>query len=127
MDFSPPVIAGVVSTIMFGLSMLPMLGKAFRTKDLRSYSLGNILLSNTGNAIHSIYVFSLPPGPIWLLHSFHLVTTALMLIWYLRYESRPVVVWRRLVAGIPGLSPLPGSGRADPAVRPAPVPGESHG
>lgn len=127
MDFSLPVIAGVVSTIMFGLSMLPMLGKAFRTKDLRSYSLGNILLSNTGNAIHSIYVFSLPPGPIWLLHSFHLVTTALMLIWYLRYESRPVVAWRQLVADIPGLAPLPGSGRADPAVRPAPVPGESHG
>ncbi len=31
----------------------------------------------------------LPPGPIWLLHSFHLVTTGLMLVWYLRYERRP--------------------------------------
>ena len=60
-----------------------MLLKAFRTKDLSSYSLGNILLSNVGNVIHSIYVFNLPPGPIWLLHSFYLVTMALMLVWYL--------------------------------------------
>lgn len=127
MDFSPPVIAGVVSTIMFGLSTLPMLGKAFRTKDLQSYSLGNILLSNTGNAIHSIYVFSLPPGPIWLLHSFHVLTTALMLIWHLRYESRPVIAWRRLVGGISALAPPLGSGRDDAAARTAPVPGESHG
>lgn len=88
MDISPPVIAGVISTFMFGTSMLPMLTKAFRTRDLRSYSLGNILLSNAGNAVHSIYVFSLPPGPIWLLHTFHLLTTALMLLWYLRYEAR---------------------------------------
>jgi hypothetical protein len=31
----------------------------------------------------------LPPGPIWLLHSFHLVTTGLMLVWYMRYERQP--------------------------------------
>ena len=67
-----------------------MLAKALRTKDLKSYSLGNILLSNLGNVIHSIYVFYLPPGPIWLLRSFYLVTTALMLVWYLRYEWRPL-------------------------------------
>ena len=66
-----------------------MLRKAFQTKDLGSYSLGNILLANTGNVVHSIYVFDLPPGPIWLLHSFYLVTTGLMLLWYLRYEWRP--------------------------------------
>lgn len=34
------------------------------------------------------YVYSLPPGPIWLLHTFHLITTALMLFWYVRYEGR---------------------------------------
>jgi uncharacterized protein with PQ loop repeat len=73
---------------MFVLSTLPMLLKAFRTKDLKSYSLGNILLANAGNAIHSVYVFHLPAGPIWLLHSFHLITTGLMLFWYLRYERR---------------------------------------
>jgi hypothetical protein len=66
-----------------------MVLKAFRTKNLRSYSLSNILLSNVGNVIHSIYVFHLPPGPIWLLHSFYLVSMGLMLVWYLRYEQIP--------------------------------------
>lgn len=89
MDANLPVIAGMISTVVFAFSTLPMLLKAFQTKDLRSYSLGNILLSNVGNVIHSIYVFSLPPGPIWLLHTFYLVTTGLMLIWYVRYEWRP--------------------------------------
>src|SRR5262245_54748520 len=89
MDMNLPVIAGTVSTTIFAFSTLPMLLKAVRTKDLKSYSLGNILLANVGNAIHSVYVFNLPPGPIWLLHAFYLVTTGLMLVWYLRYEWRP--------------------------------------
>jgi uncharacterized protein with PQ loop repeat len=84
---------GAISTTIFALSTLPMLFKAFRTKDLSSYSLGNILLANVGNLVYSVYVFDLPAGPIWLLHSFYLVTTALMLFWYLRYEWRPRV-WR---------------------------------
>jgi len=86
METNLPVIAGGISTTIFALSTLPMLWKVFRTKDLKSYSLGNILLSNVGNIIHSIYIFHLPAGPIWLLHSFYLVTTGLMLVWYLRYE-----------------------------------------
>jgi uncharacterized protein with PQ loop repeat len=89
MEMNLPIYAGAISTIVFALSTLPMLLKAFKTKDLSSYSLGNIILSNLGNVIHSIYVFSLPAGPIWLLHSFYLVTTGLMLVWYLRYEWRP--------------------------------------
>lgn len=94
MEIKLPVIAGAISTIIFTLSTLPMLLKAFQTKDLRSYSLSNILLSNVGNVIHTIYVFHLPPGPIWLLHAFYLVTTALMLVWYLRYEWRPGILRR---------------------------------
>lgn len=89
MDGPLPVVAGAISTIVFALSTMPMLIKAFRTKDLRSYSLGNILLSNVGNVVHSVYVFSLPAGPVWVLHSFYLVTTGLMLFWYLRYAARP--------------------------------------
>ena len=46
------------------------------------------LLANAGNAIHSVYVFSLPPGPLWALHSFYLTTTAAMLVWYFRYADR---------------------------------------
>ncbi len=87
LDFS--IIAGAISTVIFALSTLPMLVKAVRTKDLRSYSLGNILLANLGNVVHSVYVFSLPAGPIWLLHSFYLITTGIMLSWYLRYEWLP--------------------------------------
>jgi uncharacterized protein with PQ loop repeat len=89
METNLPVVAGSLSTTIFALSTLPMLLKAFRTKDLRSYSLGNIVLANVGNIIHSIYIFSLPPGPIWLLHSFYLVTTGLMLVWYVRYHWLP--------------------------------------
>lgn len=89
METNFPVLAGAISTTIFALSTLPMLLKAFQTKDLSSYSLGNILLSNVGNVIHSVYVFNLPAGPIWLLHAFYLVTTGLMLVWYLRYEWRP--------------------------------------
>src|SRR5688500_11410815 len=84
-----PVMAGTLSTVIFGTSMLPMLVKAARTKDLGSYSLGNIVLANVGNVIHSIYVFHLPAGPVWALHTFYLVTTALMLVWYLRYTKLP--------------------------------------
>lgn len=86
MELSVPLLAGAASTAIFAASTLPMLYKAGKTKDLGSYSLGNILLSNVGNLIHSIYIFSLPAGPIWLLHTFYLVTTAVMLVWYLKYE-----------------------------------------
>lgn len=101
MDNNLPLIAGAVSTTIFALSTLPMLFKAFRTKDLSSYSLGNILLANVGNVVYSVYVFDLPAGPIWLLHSFYLVTTALMLFWYVRYEWRPRV-WARFRVRQPG-------------------------
>lgn len=88
MTINLPVIAGTISTIIFAGSMLPMVIKAFRTRDMRSYSLGNILLSNIGNVVHSVYVFSLPPGPIWLLHAFYLVSAGLMLFGYLRFGRR---------------------------------------
>ena len=87
---SLPLLAGIASTVIFAGSMLPMLGKALRTHELGSYSLGNLLLANTGNAVHSVYVFSLPPGPLWILHSFYLVSTGLMLAWFLRYELLPM-------------------------------------
>lgn len=81
------VFAGVVSTGLFAMSYLPMLVKAARTKDLSSYSLGNLAITNLGNLVHSVYVFALPFGPIWLLHGFYLVASALMLAWFLRYRA----------------------------------------
>jgi len=88
MDATLPVLAGMVSTAVFAGSVLPMLHKALRTREMSSYSLGNIALANVGNAVHSVYVFDLPPGPIWFLHTFYVLSSALMLYWYLR--CRPV-------------------------------------
>ncbi len=59
-DSSLPVLAGSASTVLFVPSTLPMLVKAIRTKDLGSYSVGNLALANVGNLVHAIYVFSLP-------------------------------------------------------------------
>ena len=87
MDTNLATIAGFISTALFALGTLPMLAKALRTRNLASYSLSNILLSNVGNIIYSIYVFQLPPGPVWFLHSYNLVSTGLMLVWYLKYEG----------------------------------------
>ncbi|MEV7605299.1 hypothetical protein AB0N65_07650 [Paenarthrobacter sp. NPDC089322] len=84
-----PLLAGTVSTVLFAASMFPMLMKAVRTKDLASYSLGNIALTNIANAVHSVYVFDLPAGPVWLLHSFYVVASALMLVWCVRYRKAP--------------------------------------
>jgi uncharacterized protein with PQ loop repeat len=80
------IIAGTVSTFIFVGSYLPMLVKAVRTKDLSSYSVLNLVLANIGNAVHSIYVFSLPAGPLWALHSFYLLASALMLVWWARFK-----------------------------------------
>jgi hypothetical protein len=89
MDVGVPALAGAIATVIFAVGALPMVVKAARTKDLRSYSRSNILLSNMGNVIQSVYVFNLPIGPIWVLHSFYVLTTALMLIWYVRYTHLP--------------------------------------
>ena len=82
------VIAGAVSTALFAIANLPMVVKAARTRDLGSYSLSNLALGNAANVVHSLYVFSLPVGPIWVLHSFYLASMAVMLVLYLRYAPR---------------------------------------
>ena len=79
------LVAGIASSSMFVVGTFPMLLKAFKTKDLKSYSLGNIALSNLGNLVHWIYISSLPLGPIWFLHGFSTLATGLMLFWYVRY------------------------------------------
>ena len=87
---SMAVLAGLVSTLLFAVSTAPMLIKAARTKELDSYSRGNLVLANAGNAVYSIYVFQLPAGPIWALHSFYVVSSGLMLYWHLRYARHSV-------------------------------------
>lgn len=80
------IIAGFISGAIFIFSNLPMVTKAFRTKNLKSYSLGHIGLANLGNMIHWIYIADLPVGPVWFLHGFNTLVAVLMLVFYLRYE-----------------------------------------
>src|SRR5688500_1951620 len=80
------LLAGIISTIIFASSNIPMLVKACRTRDLQSYSLTQLAMSNVGNAIHWIYILGLPWGPIWFLHGFYTVATILMLFWYVRHR-----------------------------------------
>jgi hypothetical protein len=81
------IFAGVISTLMFVSSNLPMLWKAFTTKNLTSYSLGHISLSNAGNLIYWLYLFTLPMGPVWFLHGFNTLVAGLMLVGYLHYQG----------------------------------------
>lgn len=81
------LLAGLASTALFVVSYLPMLYRALRTRDLGSYSRPSLVLANVGNVVQAIYVYSLPVGPIWFLHSFYLGASALMLALHLCHES----------------------------------------
>jgi hypothetical protein len=81
------MVAGSLAGLMFAAGSLKMLVKAWRTKDLRSYSLGQIVLNNVGNLLYWLYIISLPFGPIYFMHGFFTLVSLLMLIWYLLYQS----------------------------------------
>jgi uncharacterized protein with PQ loop repeat len=87
LELNLAVIAGSISSVIFAASVMPMLIKALRTRDLSSYSPGNLVLANLGNLVHSVYVVSLPAGPLWALHGFYLITTGFMLAMYLRHRK----------------------------------------
>lgn len=82
-----PLIAGTVATVAFAVSNLPMLTKALRTRDVSSYSLPSLIIVNAANLLYSLYVFSLPFGPIWALHTFYVVSCAIMLALCARARS----------------------------------------
>ena len=63
MSATLPLLAGITSTVVFAVSTVPMLVKAGRTKDLSSYSLGNIVLVNVGNVVHSVVCLPLARRP----------------------------------------------------------------
>jgi hypothetical protein len=91
-------LAGSLATLVFALATLPMLVKAVRSRDLTSYSKGNLLLANVGNAFYSVYVFQLPLGPIWFLHGFYLMSSGLMLFWSHRFGPRNAPTYPQAVA-----------------------------
>ncbi|MFT3834938.1 MAG: hypothetical protein QM711_16740 [Micropruina sp.] len=82
-------IAGTVATLLFVGSALPMLVRAHRTRDLSSYSPANLIIANAGNLAQTLYVVTLPPGPVWAMHTFNLIVSALMLLWWLRHHWLP--------------------------------------
>ena len=82
-------IAGTVATLLFVCSALPMLIRARRTRDLSSYSPANLIIANVGNLAQTIYVITLPVGPVWLMHAFNVVVSGLMLLWWLRHHWLP--------------------------------------
>jgi len=98
-----PLIAGTVSTVVFAVSNLPMLRKALRTRDVSSYSLSSLAMINAANAVYSLYVFSLPIGPIWALHTFYLVSCAIMLV--LCLGQKRAAVRRRRDVHLPAEEP----------------------
>ena len=94
-DMDIPIVAGTVSTVVFAVSNLPMLRKALRTRDVSSYSLSSLVMINAANLVYSLYVFTLPFGPIWGLHTFYVVSCAVMLVLCLR-QRRPTADRARL-------------------------------
>lgn len=83
------MVAGSLAGLIFAAGSMDMLVKAWRTKDLRSYSLGQIVLNNVGNLFYWLYVLSLPFGPIYFMHGFFTLVSLLMLVWYFAYRKVP--------------------------------------
>ena len=84
--------AGSISSLLFATSVFPMLLKVYKSHDMRSYSFGNIVMTNIANAVHWVYIGSLPFGPIWLLHGFFTVTALVLLFSYLCYARSSCLI-----------------------------------
>lgn len=91
-------VAGTLATLIFVASAFPMLRKAYRTRNLSSYSQANLMLANAGNLLQTVYVISIPVGPLWAMHFFNVIASGLMLLWWLRYHWGPQ---RRLTRAAP--------------------------
>jgi hypothetical protein len=85
------LIAGMISSFIFASSNIPMLVKAYQTKDLHSYSVLNLILVNVGNLLYWLYVVTLPPGPIWVLHTFYTIASGILLAMYWRQVGKPTI------------------------------------
>lgn len=97
---APEAIAGAISSSMFAAGNIPMLVKAARTRSLSSYSQVQLAMVGTANIFHWFYVSSLPWGPIWFLHSFHTVATAILILLYVRYEVGAGLSITRMLDGV---------------------------
>lgn len=80
------VVSGSIAGIIFAMASWNMVVKAWRTKDVSSYSLGQIVFNNVGNLFYWLYVASLPFGPIYFMHGFFTLVSVFMLICYFVYR-----------------------------------------
>lgn len=111
------VLAGSASTTLFVVSYLPMLIRAVRTRDLRSYSRSSLVIANVGNVVQAGYVISLPAGPLWFLHGFYLVASALMLGLHLRHGALAGQADESVGPGTEALPTQPAATHPRPTVR----------
>jgi hypothetical protein len=81
------LLSGSLSSLIFISSNFPMLWKVMKTRNVRSYSLGQIILRNLGNLVYWIYVASLPVGPIWYLQVLFTLSGLILLVCYLRFNA----------------------------------------
>ena len=83
-----PVLAGIVSTLLFVVSYLPMLVKAFRTRDLESYSLRQPV-DRQRRQRRALDLRVQPAAGADLVPAhFYVVAAALMLLWHFRYADQ---------------------------------------
>ena len=78
-------VEGIIPTLVFMVSTLPMLLKALRKRNLRLYIDAVLVLANINNGIYWACILSLPFGAVYFLHLFNTCATALLLAWHLRY------------------------------------------
>lgn len=81
------LVAGSLSSLIFVSSNFPMLWKVMKTRNVKSYSLSQIILRNLGNLVYWIYVASLPVGPAWFLQGFFTLSGLILLACYLRFDA----------------------------------------
>ncbi len=81
------LLAGSLSSLIFVTSNFPMLWKVVKTRNVKSYSLGQIILRNLGNLVYWIYVASLPVGPAWYLQALFTLSGLVLLVCYLQFRA----------------------------------------
>jgi len=86
MHADAPTLAGSIAGILFVVAQLPMIAKVLRTRSVSSYSGLHLALGTVGNLLYWLYVRSLPFGPVWLIHVWMTLSTAIMLYCWVRWR-----------------------------------------
>lgn len=82
-----PLFAGTIASLIYIVSAIPALTKLYRTRSVDSYSRASLWMLNVGNVLQWLYVLSLPVGPLYALHAWSTLSTALLLIWCHQYRT----------------------------------------